>query len=115
MQFKQNCHSLCMEKKKELIANFTDKSGIPIDLKVCYILHTNTNTIHTFYDKNIYFDANKVKAIICLDYKNDIYFIDGESLQYLKLEEYSYSIINLYKVEEQLKTAADFRSYIGIK
>jgi hypothetical protein len=103
-----------MERKKELIASFTTRHGIPLDLRACYIIHDNTKTVYTFYNKNIYFDANHVKAIICVDHKGDVYFIEGDRLRYMKLAEYSYSVIKLDKIENQLKTSDDFSMHIGV-
>lgn len=110
-----NANEAVMQNKKEIIANFTDLQGIPIDLKKCYILHKNTNTIYTYTDGNITFDKNNISAIVCLDHKGKVYFIDGDRLSSLHLEDYSYSVIKLEWIEFPIKTSEEFKEFIGIE
>jgi len=110
-----NTNTAIIQNKKEFIANFTNDGGIPLDLKRCYVLHKNTNTIYTFPTGNIFFDKNNISAIICLDHTGKVYFIDGDRLSSYHIEDFSYSVIKMELIEIPIKTAEEFKSFIGLK
>ena len=110
-----NANKNVLLNKKEFIANFTNDGGIPIDLKMCYVLHKNSSTIYSFPSSNITFDKENISAIICVDHNGKVYFIDGDRLSSLHIEDFSYAVIKMEEIEIPIKTAEDFKDHIGVK
>ena len=93
-----------------IIAQYTDETGLPIDVKNLFLIDSRYNSVFKIQVGNISFDPNNVSCIVATDYSGNLFYanksdisasnLSNNSLIYIKLKKVSPNLsnINLFNV-----------------
>lgn len=93
-----------------IIAQYTDETGLPIDVKNLFLIDSRYNSVFKIQVGNISFDPNNVSCIVAADYSGNLFYanksdisasnLSNNSLIYIKLKKVSPNLsnINLFNV-----------------
>jgi hypothetical protein len=88
-----------------IIAQYTDETGLPIDVKNLFLIDSRYNSVFKLQVGNISFDPSNVSCIVATDYSGNLYYanksdisasnLSNNSLIYIKLKKLSPNLSNI--------------------
>ena len=91
-----------------IIAQYTDETGLPIDVKKLYLIDSRYNSVFQLQVGNISFDPNNVYCIIATDYSGNLYYANRSDISASNLSNNSLIYIKLKKVSPNLSNINQF-------
>lgn len=85
-----------------IIAQYTDASGLPIDVKNLFLIDSRYNSVFKLQVGNIFFDPNNVSCMIATDYSGNLYYANKSDISASNLSNNSLIYIKLKKVNSNL-------------
>ena len=101
-----------VEFNTNIIAQYTDETGIPIDVKQLFMVDSRYQTIIPLDFKNLALTPSTCQLIFATDYSGDIYFANKSDIVAANLVNNSLTYIKLNKIKVKLKTIEGFNYYI---
>jgi hypothetical protein len=95
-----------------LIAQYTDISGLPIDVKDLFLVDSRYNTVIRIQPGNISFDPATTQYIIATDYSGNLYYANKSDIQASNLSNNALTYIKLKKVSHGLNSVAFFNNMV---
>ena len=104
--------SLLYSKEPEfsthLIAQYTDESGLPIDVKDLYLIDKRYATTFKIEVGNLSFSPSECQFIIATDYSGQLYYASKSDFNLSSLKNNSLTYIQLKKVKSEIDTIEFF-------
>ncbi len=91
-----------------LIAQFTNESGIPIDVKYLYMIDKRYNSYFELKPGNILFSPSECQYFIAVDYSGKLYYATQNDLNISNLTNNSLTYIKLKLLKENISTIESF-------
>lgn len=85
-----------------IIAQYTDETGLPIDVKNLFLIDSRYNSVFKMQVGNISFDPNTVSCIVATDYSGNLYYANKSDVSASNLSNNSLIYIKLKKVSPNL-------------
>jgi hypothetical protein len=85
-----------------IIAQYTDETGLPIDVKNLFLIDSRYNSVFKIQIGNISFDPNNVSCIVATDYSGNLYYANKSDISASNLSNNSLIYIKLKKVSPNL-------------
>lgn len=95
-----------------IIAQYTDESGIPVDVKELFLVDSRYNTFFRIEIGNIAFDPLNCACIIATDYSGNLYYANKSDVAASNLSNNSLTYIKLKKVSPGLSNITQFNQLI---
>ncbi len=95
-----------------IIAQYTDESGLPIDVKNLYLIDSRYNSVFKKETGNISFDPENISCIIATDYSGNLYYANKSDIAASHLSNNSLTYIKLKKVNPGINTISVFNQMI---
>ena len=95
-----------------IIAQYTDESGLPIDIKEIYMIDSRYNTFFKIEVGNIAFDPLNCTCIVAVDYSGNLYFANKSDVAMSNLSNNSLIYIKLKKVNPGITSIPMFNHLI---
>lgn len=101
------------EFASNIIAQYTDEKGIPVDVKALFLIDSRYNTVFRKEVGNIQFDPSNCYLIVATDYNGNLYYanktdiaaagLSDNSLTYIKLKKAGRGIGNIQTFNQLIK------------
>lgn len=91
-----------------LIAQFTNESGIPIDVKYLYMIDKRYNSYFELKPGNILFSPTECQYFIAVDYSGKLYYATQNDLNISNLTNNSLTYIKLKLLRDNISTIESF-------
>lgn len=101
----------------DLLVKFTDKEGIPLDIKRALINYVNPVTQITYAANSTYsfkINPEKLRFIACEDFKGRIFVINREQLMAAKIKNHSLVFLPMNLLERPVKKEKDLHMPLGL-
>ena len=85
-----------------IIAQYTDETGLPIDVKNLFLIDSRYNSVFKIQVGNISFDPNNVSCIVATDYSGNLFYANKSDISASNLSNNSLIYIKLKKVSPNL-------------
>jgi hypothetical protein len=95
-----------------IIAQYTDFSGLPIDIKDLFYIDSRYNTVFRKEVGNISFDPEYCRCFIATDYSGNLYYATKNDVSSSNLSNNSLTYIKLQKVNPSVNTIQMFNNLI---
>ncbi len=95
-----------------IIAQYTDETGIPIDIKEIFMFDSRYQTIIPLDLKNLAITPNTCQLIFATDYTGDIYFANKSDIMAANLVNNSLTYIKLNRIKVKLNSIEGFNFYV---
>ncbi len=95
-----------------LIAQYTDISGLPIDIKELFLVDSRYNTVIKVQAGNISFDPATCQYIVATDYNGNLYYANKNDISASNLSNNALTYIKLKKVSTNLNSVIFFNNLI---
>jgi hypothetical protein len=95
-----------------LIAQYTDASGLPIDVKELFLVDSRYNTVIKVEPGNITFDPATTQYMVATDYSGNLYYANRTDISSSNLNNNDLTYIRLKKVGHNLNSIAYFNNLI---
>lgn len=95
-----------------IIAQYTDESGLPIDVKDLFMIDSRYNTLFKVQSGNISFDPAYCSLIVASDYSGNLYYANKNDISASKLSNNSLTYIKLKKVNHSINSITMFNQLI---
>jgi hypothetical protein len=95
-----------------LIAQYTDINGLPIDVKDLFLVDSRYNTVIRVEAGNISFDPSTSQYIVATDYSGNLYYANKNDISASNLSNNALTYIRLKKVSSNLNSVAFFNNLI---
>lgn len=100
------------EFNTNLIAQYTDLRGLPIDIKSIYMIDIRYNTLFKINVGNLSIDPSNSAYIIATDYSGNLYYANKDDIVSTNLSNNSLTYIKLKKVPGNITTISAFSNLI---
>lgn len=91
-----------------IIAQYTNDKGIPIDVKDLYLIDSRYNTCFKIQVGNLSLTPNSTKMIVAVDYDGELYYANKSDVVAMNLVDNSLVFIKLRPVKEKLSNIQGF-------
>ena len=91
-----------------IIAQYTNDKGIPIDVKDLYLIDTRYNSCFKIQVGNLSLTPNSTKMIVAVDYDGVLYYANKGDIAGMNLMDNSLVFIKLRPVKEKLSNIQGF-------
>jgi hypothetical protein len=91
-----------------IIAQYTDENGLPIDVKELFLIDTRYNTVFRIEVGNISFDPATTYLIVATDYTGNLYYANKSDISASNLSDNSLTYIKLKKVKQDISSVPMF-------
>lgn len=91
-----------------IIAQYTNDKGIPIDVKDLYLIDTRYNTCFKIQVGNLSLTPSSTKMIVAVDYDGELYYANKSDVLAMNLVDNSLVFIKLRPVKEKLNNIQGF-------
>ncbi len=95
-----------------LIVQYTDETGLPIDVKELFMVDSRYQTVLELDFKNMAISPATCQLIFATDYNGDIYFANKNDIAAANLTNNSLTYIKLNKIKVKLKSIEAFNYYV---
>jgi len=95
-----------------LIAQYTDINGIPIDVKDLFLVDSRYNTVIKVEPGNISFDPATCQYMVATDYNGNLYYANKNDITASNLSNNALTYIKLKKVNPNLNSIAFFNNLV---
>jgi hypothetical protein len=95
-----------------LIAQYTDISGLPIDIKDLYLVDSRYNTVIRVSPGNISFDPATCQYMVATDYSGNLYYANRSDIMASNLSNNALTYIKLKRVNPGVSSVNVFNSLI---
>lgn len=101
-----------VEFSTNLIVQYTDETGLPIDIKDLYMIDSRYQTILKPDLKNIAISPATCQLLFATDYNGEMYFANKSDIMGMNLTNNSLTYIKLNKIKVKLNSIEAFNNYI---
>ena len=95
-----------------IIAQYTDESGLPIDVKALFMIDKRYNTLFNVQVGNIAFEPDQLSAIIAIDYSGNLYYANKNDVPASQLSNNSLTYIKLKKLPQGIQQTSAFNQLL---
>jgi hypothetical protein len=95
-----------------IIAQYTDESGLPIDVKALFMIDKRFNTLFNVQVGNIAFEPDQLSALIAIDYSGNLYYANKNDVPASQLSNNSLTYIKLKKLPQNIQQISGFNQAI---
>jgi hypothetical protein len=95
-----------------LIVQYTDLTGIPIDVKELFLVDTRYNTVFRVQAGNITFDPGTTQYFVATDYSGNLYYANKNDIMASNLSNNALTYIKMKKVDPNLNNVAFFNNLV---
>ncbi len=101
-----------IEFNTNLIVQYTDERGVPIDVKELFMIDSRYQTVISLDFKNLAITPSTCQLLFATDYNGDIYFANKSDIAAMNLTNNSLTYIKLSLIKVKLKSIEGFNHYV---
>ncbi len=79
---------------------YTDNNGLPIDVKKLIVIDKKNGSVRTINKGNVSLDVETLSLLLCVDYKGNLYYLEGDALRGNKLTPDGIYYIRLNSIQQ---------------
>ncbi len=103
-------YSKNLEFSTNLIAQYTDERGLPIDVKYLFLIDKRYNSVIPIQVGNLNFSPTETQYIIAIDYQGNLFYATSNDLNIANLTNNSLTYIKLKQLKDNINTVELFIS-----